>query len=229
MTLIQYTSIGGVAVAIASDTRQVMTGKLFGIDVKVRHEDSEEKSGRLSKYVVSGGGGLNRPMERLRELIVENAKDAQFLEDYVRAFELAIDSMRYETKYKSYINEPECFQYVVGGFNSNGSTGQAKFISGKGEKVTYYQNENGLLESTAIAPSEDEFEIFQEEFSKMQLPKKVKEYPEKIIEMFATNQLACFINDPESVSEKCVYTVIFRNPNTREFKWFEDTINLSQN
>lgn len=222
MTLVQYKGGGHTLVAIASDTRQILTVR--GTSIKTRVQDSENKSGRLSKYVLCGAGGLNRPIDRVKELVVEFAGGAEFLEDYVLALEKAIDIMRSDWRYKDEVNEDTCFQIIIAGFNSDGSTGHVVFTSGKDAKVERVLYEKSKHQSLSITPSKDECDIIDS--VKFIHPKKAKELPQKIIEHFATIQKACFINDPDNVSEKCVYSVIFRNPNTREIKWYEGSINV---
>lgn len=223
MTLVQFASRQGLLVAVASDTRQV---QMLSKDFIFRVKDSEGKSGRLSNYVLSGGGGRTKCTERLRELIVIHADGAEFLEDYVSAFERALKKMSTEREFRGYLEEEESFQFSILGFNSTGTTGIASFVSGPGEKMHYEPYEDDGTRMHVIAPSDDELDIIRAvEFRE---PQKAKDFPVKLIERFATVQKACFLNDPDRVSEKCVYSVIFRNHSTREFQYFEGTIDLTE-
>ena len=223
MTLVQFAGRQGLFVAVASDTRQV---QMLGKDFIFRAKDSEGKSGRLSNYVLSGGGGRVLCTQRLRELIVEYADGEEFLEDYVSAFERAIAKMSTEREFKGYVSEEEDFQFSILGFNTTGTTGMASFVSGPGEKVHYEPYEDDGTRLHVIAPSNDEIDIIRAvDFRE---PKKAKDFPVKFIERFAMVQKACFLNDEDRVSEKCVYSVIFRNHTTRELQWFEGTIDLTE-
>lgn len=223
MTLVQFAGKQGLFVAVASDTRQV---QMLGNDFIFRAKDSEGKSGRLSKFVLSGGGGRVICTDRLRELIVKYADEAEFLEDFVSAFERAIAKMRNEREFQDYVEEEASFQFTILGFNSTGTTGIATFVSGPGEHIHYEPFGEVGTWMHAIAPSTDEFDIIKAiDFRE---PKKAKAFPVKLIERFATVQQACYINDEDRVSEKCVYSVIFRNHNTREFQYFEGTVDLAE-
>ncbi|QUG41312.1 hypothetical protein KD050_18865 [Psychrobacillus sp. INOP01] len=222
MTLVQYMAVGSVVVGICSDTRQVVSGKLFGIDVKFRHEDTEEKSGNLSNYVLFGGGGLNSPVDRVKELIAEYADGAQTLDGIVPAFKKAIETMRYEKKHKKYVKDPGCFQVLIGGFTNDGHTGRAVFTSGKNAEVEYEIHEYFQDDTTALTPSDDELEIVIESLKTVESAPS----PEVMVGHFARVQKACFLNDDTNVSEKSVYTVIYRDPNTHEFKFYKGTIDL---
>lgn len=222
MTLVQYNAVGSVIVGMCSDTRQVVSGKLFGFDIKFRHEDSEEKSGHLTTYVLFGGGGLNIPVERVKELTIEYAGGSQTLDGIVPAFKKAIETMRQEKRYKKYVNEPGCFQVLIVGFTNDGHTGRAVFSSDKDAEVEYEIHEYFQNDSAVFAPSDDELEVIIEYQKTLENP----ENPEVLVGHFLLAQKACFLNDDTNVSEKSVYTVIYRDPNTYEFKFYKGTIDL---
>lgn len=222
MTLVQYIGGGYIVVAMASDTRQVRI--IPGSSTKIRVKDSDKKSGRISECVLFGAGGFNSPIDKAKELTLKYAGNAVYLDEFIPALERAIDTMRKDWLYKNDVEEEHCFQIILAGFNSDGSTARAIFTSGKDAQINFEVHESGIYSHHAIAPSQDEFEILKS--YTFQHPKKIKEMPKKLIEYFAIRQKACFTNDPETVSEKCVYSLIFRNPNTREFKYFEGTVDL---
>ena len=223
MTLVQSSTKGYIMAAIASDTRQVRM--VPGTSTKIRVKDSDKKSGRISEYVLFGAGGFNSPIDKAKELTLKYAGDANYLNEFLPALERAIDTMRKDWLYKSDVEEEHQFQIILTGFNSDGSTGVVTFTSGKDAKVNNEVIANENYKHCNIAPSKDELEILNS--LEFQEPKKAKEIPEKLIEHYAIRQKACFTNDPETVSENCVYSVIFRNPNTREVKYYEGKINLN--
>ncbi len=201
-------------VGMSSDTRQVIS---IGNILSMRHVDSEGKIKRLSNYVIFGGGGKNYYVDKIREHLEKERFD--FLDEYLPTVELLIKEVMKERE------SHELFQFILNGFNSDGTTGIITFNAESDTQAEYKVLEYGYFLDEIIAPSDDELSAI--EGFPIEFPSDISTLPQTVVERFATIQKACNENDPETVSNKCVYSVIMRDPVTLEFKIYEDTITLT--
>ena len=142
-----------------------------------------------------------------------------FLDEYLPTVELLIKEVMKERE------SHELFQFILNGFNSDGTTGIITFNAESDTQAEYKVLEYGYFLDEIIAPSDDELSAI--EGFPIEFPSDISTLPQTVVERFATIQKACNENDPETVSNKCVYSVIMRDPVTLEFKIYEDTITLT--
>lgn len=228
MTLIQGAELGGVLVAMTSDTRQALAFKT-GKNVKyIPFVDAEKsKVGRLAPYVIYGGGGLTGLVDEVKKRLTNEVPGGQFLLDFRKPFEKVIEDLKTHKRFGKVMDDDTTAQIMISGFNEDGSTGVLTFNTGEGCSVKYKQHEHGEQDMQIIAPSADQLDAILKAVKFPEIT-DVSEVPGATISYFVSVQAAFFETDAETVSETCNYCVLYRDLQTGEFACFEDSIKVNE-
>lgn len=225
MTLIQCATLGGILHVMTSDTRHVHFIEVGGKKHEYRFHDPNSKIKRISPFCLWGAGGL----ENLSDIIFEDLEksNAVYIKDFIEPLERSVDRLRADKSQRFSLDSSEYPTMLkILGYGEDGTTGEVGFYSG-GE-VYYEEFKFGNRYSSAIAPSKDEWDIIRKTV-KFNNPGVVEGYMEACIEELAGIQQALHLNDSDSVSEIFCYTALFRDPDSGEFRCFEDKIELKKN
>jgi hypothetical protein len=228
LTLIQGAELGGVLVAMTSDTRQALAYK-SGTGVKyIPFVDAEKsKVERIAPYVIYGGGGLTGFVNEVKKRLTAEVPGGQFLLDFRMPFEKVIEDLQTNKRFGKQLADDTTAQIMISGFNEDGSTGVLTYNTGVGCSVEYKQHTHGAQDLRIIAPSADQLDAI---LKTVKFPEvsDVSEVAAATLSFFISIQAAAFETDAETVSETCNYCVLYRDPQSGEFACFEDSIKVNE-
>ncbi|MED4851200.1 hypothetical protein P9386_04950 [Caldifermentibacillus hisashii] len=224
MTLIQGYELGGVLVAVSSDTRQVIN--IFG--AQLPFVDSTGKTERITPYVIFAGGGTNRVVDEIRGRLCDRLESALFIADMVEPLQNVIDELVGSPSFSEELADDTTAQVLLAGFNADGSVGIIQYITGDDLSVHYRVVDTLVQQRQVIAPSEDHTEAIFNGWPEQPEISDISELPSAVIQIMARNQAAAFEADPETVSETLNYCVLFKHPQSTVVESFEGTLKLNE-
>lgn len=217
MTLIINYNLGDVLSVITSDTRRVLgLGRYTTV-----LPDGKNKAVRLTDFTLFSGGGRTAEVERVQNRLIKKVSKDMDLNECKGHLESIIGEL-YEGKT---FGEDFFLQVMMTGFTSEGNTGCVSFTPDNGVSIRI--DKPNKFDVSIIAPSMDHMEAI---FKNTEFPpvNNIYELPNSVVSYLAMIQLANYKINPESVSEVCNYTLLFKDPETQQIRFIDGTVDMSE-
>ncbi|WP_154675696.1 hypothetical protein [Parafrankia elaeagni] len=221
MTLILNYSLGDVISVVTSDTRRVLNF----LDQRLETlPDGDNKAVRLTFYTMYAGGGKTKLVDEIKRRLSDKLSPDDDLNACRNCLTKVIEDMKSIKEFEMKMRKEEDVQVIITGFYEDCKTGIVAYNPGMEEPIIK-KYDSFKEDLQVIAPSTDHMETILKTAEHKPV-EDILELPNSIVSYLATIQFLHYKINPDDVSEKCNYTILFRDPDNR-LNFYEGQVDMS--